>query len=50
MLGTAHGEYLRRQVERHRRGVPDGVPDGRRRCWGHMVWQGHVKVEQGERR
>ncbi|MBA2362418.1 MAG: hypothetical protein H0V86_02680 [Chloroflexia bacterium] len=39
VLGTAHGEYLRRQVERHRRGVPDGVPDGRRRCWGHMVWR-----------
>ncbi len=38
-LGTAHGEYLRRQVERHRRGVPDGEPDGRRRCWGHMVWR-----------
>ncbi len=38
-LGTAHGEYLRWQVERHRRGVPDGEPDGRRRCWGHMVWR-----------
>ncbi len=38
-LGTAHGEYLRRQVERHRRGVPDGEPDGRRRCWGHVVWR-----------
>ncbi|MDP9350583.1 MAG: hypothetical protein M3P51_03450 [Chloroflexota bacterium] len=38
-LGTAHGEYLRRQVERHRRGVPDGEPDGGRRCWGHMVWR-----------
>ena len=38
-LGTAHGEYLRRQIERHRRGVPDGEPGGRRRCWGHMVWR-----------
>lgn len=38
-IGTAHGEYLRRQVERHRRGVPDGGPYGRRRCWGHLVWR-----------
>jgi len=38
-LGTAHGEYLRQRVERERRGVPDGAPDGHRRCWGNMVWR-----------
>jgi hypothetical protein len=38
-LGTAHGEYLRERVERERRGVPDGGPDGRRRCWGNLVWR-----------
>ncbi len=38
-LGTAHGEYLRRRIERQRRGVPDGAPDGGRRCWGSMVWR-----------
>jgi beta-mannosidase len=39
VLGTAHGEYLRRRVERHRRGTPDDSPDGARRCWGNMVWR-----------
>jgi hypothetical protein len=39
VLGTAHGEYLRQRVERERRGVPDGAPDGNRRCWGNMVWR-----------
>jgi len=39
VLGTAHGEYLRDRVERARRGVPDGAPAGRRRCWGNMVWR-----------
>jgi len=39
VLGTAHGEYLRDRVERERRGVPDGLPDGNRRCWGNMVWR-----------
>ena len=39
VLGTAHGEYLRDRVERQRRGVPDGRPDGNRRCWGNMVWR-----------
>jgi hypothetical protein len=39
VLGTAHGEYLQRRVERERRGVPDGHPDGNRRCWGNMVWR-----------
>jgi beta-mannosidase len=38
-LGTAHGEYLQRRVERHRRGIPDGEPDGKRRCWGNMIWR-----------
>jgi hypothetical protein len=35
----AHGEYLRDRVERERRGVPDGKPDGNRRCWGNMIWR-----------
>jgi len=39
VLGTAHGEYLRRRVERERRGVPDGGPDGSRRCWGNIIWR-----------
>ena len=39
VLGTAHGEYLRERVERQRRGVPNGQPDGNRRCWGNMVWR-----------
>jgi hypothetical protein len=39
ILGAAHGEYLQRRVERERRGVPDGVPDGSRRCWGNIVWR-----------
>jgi beta-mannosidase len=39
VLGTAHGEYLRDRVERERRGVPDGAPDGNRRCWGNLVWR-----------
>ena len=39
VLGTAHGDYLRERVERQRRGVPDGMPDGKRRCWGNMVWR-----------
>ena len=39
VLGTAHGEYLQRRVERERRGVPDGQPDGQRRCWGNIVWR-----------
>jgi len=39
VLGSAHGDYLRDRVERERRGVPDGAPDGNRRCWGNMVWR-----------
>ena len=39
VLGTAHGEYLRERIERERRGVPDGAPDGSRRCWGNMAWR-----------
>ncbi|MHC4693754.1 MAG: beta-mannosidase [Planctomycetota bacterium] len=39
VLGMAHGEYLRDRVERQRRGVPDGKPDGNRRCWGNMIWR-----------
>jgi hypothetical protein len=39
VIGTAHGEYLRDRIERQRRGVPDGMPDGNRRCWGNIVWR-----------
>lgn len=39
VIGTAHGEYLRDRVERERRGAPDGLPDGTRRCWGNIVWR-----------
>lgn len=39
ILGTAHGEYLQRRIERERRGVPDGSPDGNRRCWGNTIWR-----------
>lgn len=39
VLGMAHGEYLRDRIERERRGVPDGEPDGNRRCWGNMIWR-----------
>ncbi|MHC4070547.1 MAG: beta-mannosidase [Planctomycetota bacterium] len=39
VLGMAHGEYLRDRIERERRGVSDGEPDGNRRCWGNMIWR-----------
>ena len=39
ITGIAHGEYLQERVERQRRGVPDGEPDGKRRCWGNQVWR-----------
>ncbi len=39
VLGTAHGEYLRRRVERHRRGRPDGDRTAGRRCWGNLTWR-----------
>ncbi|MHC4591158.1 MAG: beta-mannosidase [Planctomycetota bacterium] len=39
VLGTAHGEYLQRRIERLRRGVPDGAPDGPRRSWGNVIWR-----------
>ena len=38
-IGTAHGEYLQDRLERQRRGVPDGAPDGNRRHWGNTVWR-----------
>jgi hypothetical protein len=38
-LGLAAGEYLRDRIERQRRGVPDGAPDGNRRNWGNLVWR-----------
>ena len=39
VLGTAHGEYMQDRIERQRRGVPDGEPDGDRRSWGAMLWR-----------
>ena len=39
VIGSAHGEYLRDRVERMRRGVPDGAPDGARRSWGNITWR-----------
>jgi beta-mannosidase len=39
VIGMAHGEYLRDRVERERRSMPDGAPDGNRRCWGNIVWR-----------
>jgi hypothetical protein len=38
-LATAHGDYLQERVERQRRGVPDGAPDGNRRNWGNTIWR-----------
>ena len=32
VLGTAHGEYLQKRIERYRRGVPDGAPSDTGRC------------------
>ncbi|MBN1584179.1 MAG: hypothetical protein JXA89_25950 [Anaerolineae bacterium] len=43
VLGTAHGEYLQRRIERQRRGMPNGIagdnPSPGRRCWGNTVWR-----------
>ena len=39
VLGCAHGEYLRRRVERQRRGGPNSGTGLARRCWGNMVWR-----------
>ena len=37
-LGWAHGDYLRRSVERCRRGIPEGR-HGRRVTKGHLLWK-----------
>lgn len=39
VLGTAHGEYLQRRIERYRRGTPDGAAPGGRLCGGVMIWR-----------
>lgn len=39
VLGTGHGENWQQRVEQQRRGVPPGMPDNSRRCWGSMVWR-----------
>lgn len=36
-LQTAYGDYIQERVERQRRGVPDGAPDGSRRNWGNTI-------------
>lgn len=38
-IGAAHALYIRRDVERFRRGRPDHDPDGLRRCYGHLLWR-----------
>jgi hypothetical protein len=37
-LGWAHGDYLRRRVERYRRGIPNGQY-GKRVTKGHILWK-----------
>ena len=36
---AAHGEYLRKSVEAHRRGRPSDNPNGERISQGHLVWK-----------
>jgi hypothetical protein len=38
-FGQAQGEYIRRNVERYRRGKPLTDPDGPRRTSGHFWWK-----------
>ena len=38
-FGAAHGRYLRRSVEAHRRGRRSGDPDQARISQGHLVWK-----------
>ena len=38
-LGWAHGDYLRRTVERYRRGIPQEDGTGRRVTRGHLLWK-----------
>ncbi len=38
-FGQAQGEYIRRNVERYRRGKPLSDPDGPRRTSGHFWWK-----------
>ena len=38
-LGWAHGDYLRRSVERCRRGIPQEDGTGRRITRGHLLWK-----------
>lgn len=39
VLGIAHGEENLRHIGRYRRGMPNGQPDGNRRCGGVTVWR-----------
>ncbi len=38
-IGAAHAEYIRRDVERFRRGRPGEDENGPRRTKGHMLWK-----------
>lgn len=38
-LGAAHGLYIKRDVERFRRGRPDWESDGSRHTHGHLLWR-----------
>jgi hypothetical protein len=38
-FGAAHGEWVRRCVERYRRGRPAHDPQGPRRVMGHYLWK-----------
>ncbi len=38
-IGASHGEWIRRCVERYRRGRPAHDPHGPRRVMGHFLWK-----------
>jgi hypothetical protein len=38
-LGTGHAQWIRRSVERYRRGRPSTDPDGPRRVMAHYLWK-----------
>jgi hypothetical protein len=38
-IGWAHGDYLRRGLERYRRGIPQKDGTGKRVTKGHIVWK-----------
>lgn len=38
-LGAAYSEYIKKDVERFRRGKPDYAPEGERITKGHLLWK-----------